>query len=563
MFIRRLTQIGRTVRQVHRSREVLRVAFKYGGRDLARHLHLPALIRWPGRRARAEREEVARLSGAERLRRACEELGPTFVKMGQILSTRPNLLPREFIKELAKLQESVAPITFGEVRAVLEEQLGKPLAQAFASVDEQPLAAASIAQVHRARLPDGADVVVKVQRPGIRETIETDIEILRQLAALVENHVEEWKHYHPVAIVEELARTLEQETDFTVELSHIERFARQFEGDETVHVPRVYHAATTQRVLTMEYIDGKRASSAADLTAAGLDPVVIAQRIADLGLRQMFAYGFFHGDPHPGNVRILPGNVVCFLDFGMMGFLDLRGREAFADLMWAISRQNEVSVANALLKIAPGEREPSRQALETDAAEFMHRHFYKPMGEIEFDQLASQLLELTSKHGLVVPANFILLLKALGQIEGLVRKLNPKQNILEQARPIFEEARLERFKPKRLTGSMYEFGMEVADLARELPAEVRRILSQLKTGEGRIVFKHEGLGPSIDVLAKTGNRLTFGLVLAAMLIGSAVIVHAQLPPKWHGIPVIGILGFLFSGLMGLWLLVSIIRHGKM
>jgi ubiquinone biosynthesis protein len=564
MIIQRLTQLGRTVRQVRRSREIFRVALKYGGSDLARHLHLPSLIRWPGKKARAEREAVAQLSGPERLRTACVELGPTFVKMGQVLSTRPSLLPRAYIRELAKLQEEVPPIPFAEVRSVLETELKRPLPEVFALVEEAPLGSASIAQVHRARLLDGREVVVKVQRPGISGTIQSDIEILCRLATLVETHVEDWRVFRPSAIIDELARRLEEETDFTTEAAHILRFERQFADDPTIHVPQVIHEASTCRLLTMEYIEGVHVfSDPVALAALGLDPVEIGRRIADLGLRQMFVHGFFHGDPHPGNIRILPGNVICFLDFGMMGFLDLRGREAFADLMWAISRRSEVGFANSLLKIAPAEHEPDRQVLEADAAEFMHRYFYLPSGEIEFGKLASQLLELTARHSLQMPGNFLTLLKSLSQIEGVVRRMNPQHDFFQQAKPIFAEARLQRFKSKQVTESLYEFGMEIAALARELPAEIRRILSQLKTGQSRMIFKHEGLGPHVDVLAKTGNRLTFGLVLAAMLIGSAQMAQARMPLQWHGIPIIGMLGFLISGVMGLWLLISILRHNRM
>lgn len=563
MIFRRLENIGRRFHHLQRARDVVKVFLKYGYEDLAHRLHLPSALKLPLQQVREEQEAIHQLSPPERLRRVCEELGPTFVKMGQILSTRPNLLPEPFIHELAKLQDEAAPIPFADVRDILEKELKRPLNEVFKSIEEQPLGAASIAQVHRAVLLDGSDAVVKVQRPGIRQLVEVDLEIMEQLAFLIEHHVEGWRVHRPAAIVREIAKTLEQETDFTIEAAHMERFAWQFAGEETIRLPKVHHAATTSRVLTMEYVDGIKASRLADLQTAHLDQPEIARRIADLVMKQIFVHGFFHADPHPGNIHILPGNVICFLDFGMMGFLDLRSREAFADLVWGIARRNEISVVGALLKLASAEHEPPRQGLETDVAEFMHQHFYRPLGEMEFGRLVAQLLQLTSKHGLHIPPDFFIMLKALSLMEDLVRRLSPRHNIIKQAVPFLKQVRLSRVRPKRLVEGLFEFGIDFADLARELPAELRRIFSQIKTGEARVVFKHDGLEPLLASWDRISNRLSFSVVLASLIISSSLIIHADIPPKWNGIPIIGLIGYVMAAVMGFWLLVSILRHGRM
>ena len=278
-------------------------------------------------------------SAPERLRQALEELGPTFVKLGQLLSTRAHLLPRPFTLELAKLHDQVPPIPFQQVQAVVESELKRPLAELFLSIEETPIGSASIAQVHRAVRVNGEKCVIKVQRPGIEKTVRLDLEIMAHLATLLENHVEGWRVHKPTAIVAEFAKSMEQELDFGAEAAHLERFAHQFAGEPAIYVPKVVPGAVTRRVLTMEYIEAVKASKFEELDAAGLDRRQIATRITDLVMKQIFVHGFFHADPHPGNIHILPGNVICFLDFGMMGFLDQQTRQTFAKFVMGIAQQ--------------------------------------------------------------------------------------------------------------------------------------------------------------------------------------------------------------------------------
>jgi ubiquinone biosynthesis protein len=563
MLFHRLENIGRTFKHLQRTRDVVRVFLKYGYEDIAHKLHLPSALKLPLGHIRAEQQAIAGMPAPERLRRACEELGPTFVKAGQILSTRRNLLPEAFTRELAKLQDAAAPVPFAEVKTVIEGELKRPLNEVFASVDETPLGAASIAQVHRARLLDGCDVVVKVQRPGIERVVETDLEIMRQLAGLIERHIEAWRAHHPVAVVDQMARMLGKEMDFTIEAGHMERFAWQFLGEPGVHVPRAHHHAVTRRVLTMEYVGGVKLSQLDTAALGEGERVEIATRVADLVMRQILVHGFFHADPHPGNLHILPGHVVCFLDFGMMGCLDQRGREGFVDLVGGIARRNETIVANALLRLSSADNEPPREGLEADVAEFIHQHFYRPVEEMNFGQFTAQLLQLTGRHGLQIPPDFFVMLKAMGLMESVVRELNPRHNVIEQVRPFLRQVRLERMRPRRVLEALFEFGRDFTDMARELPGEIRRIMSQLKVGEARLVFHHEGLEPAIHSAERISNRIAFSVVLAAMIIGSSVVIHSGIPPRWHDIPVIGLAGYLVSALMAVWLLWSILRHGRM
>ncbi len=563
MLFKRFRQIGRAVEHVQRYRTIVGVFLNYGYEDLVRRLPLPSALRWSFQRLRHQPEDIAALTPHERLRRAFEELGPTFIKLGQLLSTRSHLLPKPLIDELAKLHDQVPPIPFPEIRAAIETELKAPLSENFILVDETPLGSASIAQVHSAILASGRRVVVKVQRPGIEKLVRVDLEIMAQIAGLLENHVEGWKVHRPTAVVAEFAKRLEQELDFMAEAAHLERFAHQFAGEPTLHVPAVFRETSTRRVLTMERIEGIKASDMDALEAADLNRQEIATRIADLVMKQVFVHGFFHADPHPGNIHILPGNMICFLDFGMMGFLDQRTREVFADLVTGIALRDEAAVTGALLKLSDAELDPPRPGLEADISEFMHQNFYRPMGEMVFGKLVNHLFRLTGKHGLTMPADLFTMMKALSLMENLVSRLAPSHDLIGQAKPFLHEVHLDRVRPKRLLRQLLSFGGDASGFLKELPLEIRRTLATLKGGKGKITFRHEGLEPLDNTLERASNRLSFALVLAALLIASSLVIHSGIPPKWHDVPVIGLVGYVFSGFMGFWLLISIIRHGRM
>jgi len=563
MLFQRFRKIGAAYHQARRVRDITGVLLKYGYHDLAARLPLPRATRLPFKRVREQQAEIRQLSHPERVRRACEELGPTFVKLGQLAAARTRMLPLEFTDELARLQDQVAPLPFAEVHAVIEAELHRPLTEVFASIDPQPLGAASIGQVHRAQLVSGEDVVVKVQRPGIQKTVGEDLAILRHIAGLAEAHLSEWRFHRPMALVDELARSLEKELDFTCEAAHLERFGWQFREEPTIYLPAVYLEFTTPRLLVMEYVAGIKASELAQLDAAGHDRVEISRRIADLVMKQIFVHGFFHADPHAGNIQIMPDGRICFLDFGMMGFLDLRTREAFVDLVWGIARRSETSVATALLKLTESEIEPARAQFETDVAEFMHRHFYRAAGELRFGELVTSLVRLSNKHRLQLPPDLVVMLKSLSLTEELVRRLDPQHDLIAQATPFMKQTRLDRIRPKRVLGNLLEFGQELAETAREVPNELRRIISQIKTGQARVNFRHEGLEPATKAFERSTNRLSFALVVAALIISSSLIVHSKVPPLWGDVSVVGIVGYLLAGVMGFWLLISILRHGKM
>ena len=564
MHIRKIGIVSRTYRNIVRYRQILTVLFKYGFESLIDRLHLGQYLDIGIRLiSRKPRERFDVLSRYERLRMAFEELGPTFIKMGQILSTRPDLIPVEFIRELEKLQDKVPPFPFSQVKEIVEHELHASLIDTFLHFHEAPLAAASIAQVHRAQLKTGEEVIVKVQRPGMRKIIDVDLEILFHLATLAEKYIEELEIYRPTKIVEEFAVTLEKEIDFNIEASYVERFARQFLGNEDIYVPRIFRQLTTEHVLTMEYVEGIKVSDIAALDKGGFDRKIIASRGADLMLEQIFLHGFFHADPHPGNICVLPGNVICYLDFGMMGHVDQQSRNNFANILYGYVQRDEAKIAAATLKIVEWEDEPDRHALEKDIASFMELHLYKPLKEIRVGYLLQEFLGLFIRHRLRLPPDIFLMVKALTEIEGAGLLMDPDFDMAERVAPFIRRLQMEKIQPKRLIGDFIESGGALIQLLKSIPEDMHDILTQVKQGKARIRFEHRGLENFIFEMDRSSNRIAFSLIIASIIIGSSLIIMTNLGPHLFGFSMLGLVGYTIAGVLGVWLLISIFRSGKL
>ncbi len=562
LSIQKIGVIGRTYRHFNRYRQILSVFVKYGFGDLLSLLKIEQYIE-AGLQiiTRNRRERVERLTRAERVRKAFEELGPAFIKLGQIISTRPDLIPAEFIEEFSKLQDKVPPFPFTQVRQIIKEELGREPEELFESFDENPLASASIGQVHMARRKGNEKVVVKVQRPDIKKIIEVDLEIILHLATLMEKNIEEAALYRPVKIVEEFARTLEKEIDYTIEASNMELFGRIFAKDPTVYIPKVYRDTTTLSVLTMEYIEGIKASEVEKLKEAGLDPKIITVRGTNLTLRQVFHYGFFHADPHPGNFFVLPDNVIGLIDFGMVGVVDRKTREIFVDLLDSVVHKNAAIAAEALLKLTTWEKEPDIHFLETELSDFMTKHLYKPLRDIEVGRLMHNLIELISRHRLMLPPDIYLMIKALGTVEGVAKTLDPDFNMVGQVAPFLAQVKIARFYPQRIIADLIDFAGEMRTFFNQIPKDLLDITRLLRQGRLTVKIEQQGLETMLAAQHQISNRLSFSIIIAALLIGSALIVISDTPPLVYGISFLGIIGFLAAAVMGIWLLVAIVRKG--
>ncbi len=562
--IRRISAIGRTYRNFKRYRQILAILFKYGFGEVFVTLNLNQYLESSLKMLlKKDQEEIQKLSRAEKVRKILEELGPTFIKFGQILSSRPDLIPMDYIQELEKLQDNVPPFPFEDVVRIIEKELGRPPEKLFKSFNKEVLAAASIGQVHKAVLKDGSNVVVKIQRPNIEKIIEADLEIMLHLATILEQHLEEFDIHKPTRIIDIFARSIEKEINYYTEAGNIQRFSKQFVDEKTIYIPKVYREFSTKRVLTMEQLKGIKASDVKTLQKEGYDLQEIVKRGAALYMQQIFAYGFFHADPHAGNIFILPGNVIGFLDFGMMGRITARQRADFAELIIRIVRKDPKKIVDATLKLTYYDQEPDREELEEDLAQFVDEYLYLTLKQLEVGKLLQRLLDITVQHKLSLRPNFFLLIKSASTIEGWGMMLDPNFEMIEHAKPFFKKYQLSRLNPKRIAAELYDSGEEFFYLIREIPGDLRDILKLAKQGRIKIEFEHHGLGPMITTLDRISNRISFAIVLAAQIVGSSLVVLADIPPQWNDISIIGLAGFLLAGVMGFWLLLSMLRHGKM
>ena len=564
LSIRKIGVVGRTYRNLNRYRQILAVLFKYGFGDLIELLKIEQYIEVGLQLiSKNRRSRIEKLSRAERVRMAFEELGPTYIKLGQVLSTRPDLVPVDFTNELSKLQDNVPSFAFSAAKRIIETEFGSPLEELFDFFDEAPFASASIGQVHKAGLKDGETVAVKVQRPSIKKIIEVDLEIMLHLAMLVERNIIEIALYRPVKIIEEFARTLEKEIDYTIEATSMERFARHFLNDPAIYIPKVFRDMTTEHVLTMELVDGIKVSEIDRLDEAGLDRKTITVRGANFYLKQVFDFGFFHADPHPGNIFILPDNVICLLDFGMTGSVDRQTRENFVDFIDSVAHRHEAKATQVLLKLTSWDDEPDIRQLERDVTDFMGQHLYKPLKNIEVGKLLSHLLELISRHRLMIAPDIFLMMKTMATIEGVALILDPDFDMIAQTAPFIRRIKLSRFHPERIADDLIQLVSEMLQFVEKFPKDMLEIARLIRQQKLSIKMEHKGFDAMLATHDRISNRISFSIIIAALIIGSALIVISEIPPLFYGISLIGIVLFSTAAIMGIWLLVAILRKGRL
>lgn len=558
----RLLQFNRNVRSIRRYRQIISVLAGYGLGHLLEYLSLSQVVA-ASRRVLHKTAKTAQLSAPQRLRLAMEELGPTFIKLGQLLSTRSDIIPASFIEELALLQDSVPSIPFTEITRQIERELQMPLAARFALLEPEALAAASIAQVHRARLLGGEDVVVKVRRPGVTEAVETDIDILMGVALLFERHMPRSDIYDPVAVVREFAYTIRREMDFSREGHAIERIRDNFRGDPVLHFPRVYWEATAKGVLTTEYVSGIKVNDVAAIEAAGLDRCEIARRGADTFLKMVLEHGFFHGDPHPGNVLILPGNVICLLDFGMVGRLNPGLKRYLTELLSAVIKKDVDELAETIIKNGETAETLNVSALKRGLADFIEDYYEKPLKEIEVGRMLLEFIDLVSTHRIKFPPDLTLLVKVLVVVEGMGRELDPQFDMAGHLRPFLERALWEQRSPGRLAKELEQGMQGYLELAQNLPRDLKELLNKINRNKFRLDLEHRGLDRFSRELDRSANRLSLSMIIAALLIGSSIALQTNRGPAIFGLPALALFGYGCAGLIGVWWMVAILRSGKL
>jgi len=559
LHVRSIPQLYRNVR---RWTEIVTVLSKYG---LADWLAQTNIDFFKDRLSSRDGEAIARLSREARIRLTLTELGPTFIKIGQLLSTRPDLVGRELADELTQLQTATPPDPPETVRRTVETELGQTLDELFTDFDLVPIASASIGQVHRAWLKTGEPVVVKVQHQGIESKVNEDLEILAGLAQLAEQFPE-FQPYRPSATVAELGRMLRRELDFGREERNCHQFAEMFRDDPTVRIPRVYTDYSTSRVLTMELLEGIPLSQPARLEAAGLDREEIARRGANLYLQMIFVHGFFHADPHPGNILLLPGNVIGLLDFGMVGRIDERLRENIEDLLMAIVQHDVPLLVRVIKQIGKPPSQLDEAGLASDVADFVGHYATQSLDQFDVGGALSDMLEIIRRYGIRLPPTVAMLIKTLVTLEGTGKLLSPSFSLMEVMQPFHRTMLVRRLSPMRQVRKLRRLYLELEQLAEILPQRLTQILEQIQEGKFDVHLDHRGLGPSV-------NRLVLGLLASALFVGSSFLLSYKVPPLlcpgqpgWLGVQdlsILGLAGCTVSILLGLRLIQAIGKSGHL
>ena len=560
-----IPRVRKTYRHIKRYRQIFSVLLKYGFEDIVERLKRNTFVRFGRKffRRTKSAEKFEHLSTAQRLRMALAELGPTFIKLGQILSTRPDLVPLEFIKELEKLQDQVPPFPSDQAMKIVSAELNKSIADVFLSFSEQPIAAASIAQVHRATLRNGHPVVVKIQRPHISKMIETDISILYDLATILEKYLPESELYNPTAIVDEFAKTIRAELDFVREGRNIDRFRAYFKDDPTLYIPAVYWEATTSHILTMEFIDGCKISEIDFSQRRDLDRKIIARHGAMATLKMIFEMGLFHADPHPGNIFVLKNNVLAPLDFGMVGRLDEQTKNYLRNLLSAIVEKNIDRIIRIFIEAEVIDDATNNRLLRFDLNDFIDTYYGLPLYQLKIEKLFGDLIDVLRRHRITLLSDVVLMAKALATIEGVGRSLDPEFNMMTLIEPYAMQLISQPFAPKKQLKDMTQFALDTEALLKILPAELKYILKKVKKGKMNLIFEHRGLDRLITELDKSSNRLSFSLIIAALIIGSSIIIFSGKGPFIFGLSVFGLIGYLIAAVLGLWLVIAILRSGKL
>ncbi len=544
-------------RNLSRLKEIGTILARHGWGHVASRLGLARLLHLRGT-ASQEQGTPARLV------QALEELGPTFIKFGQLLSTRSDLLPQGYIEELSKLQDTAPTIPIAYVREVISTELGGSPETIFAEFNDVPIAAASLGQVHSAVLHDGTQVIIKVQRPGIRDVVDRDIEILYTIASMLERRWERAKTYGLTEVVDEFAITIREELDYTREAYNTQRLRTNLSKENRARVPQVYWELVTQRVLTLERINGIKITDERGLEALGIDIKDAANALTSIFLHQIFVDGFFHADPHPGNILVTPDHQIALIDCGQVRQLDASARTGLLRLMISFEHQQTRRFAEEIEALGISSGDVDLQALTRDLEKILRQYYDIPSRLANVGQILMRVMDVSARHKIRLPVEFAVLGKVLANIDGINRLLNSDFNFTEALRPYISRAVREQFAVDEMLTDAYRTVIDIKNLILSLPEYLDQLLHKAVEGSLRLEFRHKGLDELESRLDKISNRLSFALIVGAIIIGSSIIVVSnQGPTSIFGLPALGVAGYVIATILGVWLLISIIRSGRL
>ena len=554
-----------TVRDLGRLQDIASVLIRWGFGDVVKRMGMAGVLEKAGRLLhwQAVEEGRLRMDVPTRLRCTLQDLGPTFVKLGQVLATRVDLLPPAWIDELGKLQNAVPALPWDAVLPQLREDLGAEPEAVFARVEHEPLAAASLAQAHRAWLADGSAVVLKIRRPGIRDTVEADLRLLKHLAVIVEKNLPELRRYHPQRIVQQFSASLRRELDFAAECRNAERIAHNFAGRDDIVIPRVYWQWTCERLNVQECLEGVPGRDLAAVDAMGLDRVQLARTGAGLVLKMVLEDGFFHADPHPGNIFYMPDGAIGVIDFGMVGRVTEQRRFQIVRLLHGLVVHDSAAVAEVLADWTEENNDIDEVRLQESADVFVDQYRGVPLKDLRMGAMLGDVTAMLREHGLSLPADLALMIKAFLTLEGMGRQLDPDFDMASEARPYLERAMLERFAPDVLVRRGRRTLSGLVDLLRDMPRDVHRLLQSARRGKLQMHIEGDSLRAFGEQVDRAANRLTMGIITASLVIGSSIVMNSVgggVSNRW--LMALGVLGFVGAALCGVWILFSIWRSGR-
>jgi len=554
-------RIGKRYREFHRATQVVQVLARHGLGHFVERMHLPLPARWRPRPIPPESIKTSRTL-AQRAASAAQELGPTFVKAAQFLSTRPDLMPPVYIEEFSRLQDHVEPFPTEIAKDLIEEELGGKISEFFKAFHDVPIASGSIAQVHWAETIDGHAAVVKVKRPGIARVVSSDMEVLKFLAGLLEEYIPESRTLRPKMLVDEFGRHLERELDFLHEAAATQEFHKAFADSDQFHGPEVIWELTTPSVLTLERVSGRRISEYA-VEADADARRELASRLFDLYMIQFFKLGHFHGDPHPGNILIDERMRINIVDFGLTGRITDELQGAIGTAVLALDNHDINLLAAVLEDLGVFTETTDTSEVKSDIRGIVETYYGMPLGRIRLGTLFGQINSIAQRNSLFLPRDFVLMAKALATVGMLARELDPNFNSAEALGPYLRLVVKKKLSPEALGRSLAWMGFHGLHLLRDAPASMRRVVRKILTGGLSINFQHKGLEKLISDIDRSSNRLAFSIVVASLIVASSLIMTSGIGPLIAGVSIIGIAGYLLAALLGLWLIFAILRSGRL
>lgn len=559
-----ILKINRKYKNFTRLIKIITIVGKYGFSFFLRRIH-PGLAAIPDRFLNIRQERsLKKLTEPERVRLAIEELGPAFIKMGQILSLRPDIIPPEYAKELEKLLDRTPPVPFEAIRGVIEQEFGEDIHEIFERIEEKPIASGSIAQVQKAVLKEEKETVaVKVLKPKTREIIETDLSIIQLLVRLASNYIPELQVYNPAQTIQEFSEILLSELNFLREANNIERFSKFFKGEDYIHVPKIYKKYTTSRVMVMEFIDGIKVTDVESLEKADMNRREISENGAKIVLKEIFEFNFFHADPHPGNIFVLAGNVIAPVDFGITGYIDEEGIQIIGNILLGLLNRDVEKIIRYLKRYNFVREDVDERKLKIDLYDLMDSSQEITLSQINFSSSIQTIFQMTKKYQIRFPSEYFLIFKTLLQVDGVGRMLYPDFNVTEYAKSHVKKWFLKQYSPIRYVKEVFSLLDDINYFLKSLPDELRFIMKRTLSGKLRIPIYHENLDRAVSEIDRIGNRLSFAILIASLLLSSSILVQAKIGPFIRGYPVFGIAGFFGAAIMGIWLLIGIIRSGRL